>query len=167
MATLPAQRSRPSRRASYFIGASYCSLPTILQDVREDCRDGVLTLFSQLAGREPLDALTSRTLQFGRRAMLMLHQLPAADSLALRQLIQRSSLSIIIRSAGEAGEFYTPEYLRKLECHSPFRFAFLNERRAQFAKRSGMLVKLFESFLAGDEDEPAFPLLPSSFMPRF
>jgi len=26
---------------------------------------------------------------------------------------------------------------------------------------------LFEAFLAGDEDEPAFPLLPSSLMPRF
>ncbi len=157
----------PEQARFVFYWGILLQLADDLQDVREDCRDGVLTLFSQLAGREPLDALTSRTLQFGRRAMLMLHQLPAADSLALRQLIQRSSLSIIIRSAGEAGEFYTPEYLRKLECHSPFRFAFLNERRAQFAKRSGMLVKLFESFLAGDEDEPAFPLLPSSFMPRF
>lgn len=138
-----------------------------LQDVREDCRDGVLTLFSKRAGREALDALTNRTLHFGQRTMALMHRLQAADCLPLQQLIQRSSLSILIRSAGEAGEFYTPEYLNCLERHSPFRFSFLNERRAQFAKRSGMLVRLFESFLAGDEDEPAFPLLPSSLMPRF
>jgi hypothetical protein len=137
-----------------------------LQDVREDCGGGILTLFSQSAGREPLDRITNRTLHFGRRAMMLLQQLPAVDCLPLKQLIQRSSLSILIRSAGEAGEFYTREYLDSLEYHSPFRFAYLNESRDRFAKRSGMLARLFESFLAGDEDEPAFPLLPSSLMPR-
>jgi hypothetical protein len=164
---LAAETLTPAQERFVFYWGVLLQLADDLQDVREDCRDGVLTLFSQRAGREPLDAVTSRMLQFGRRAMLLLHQLPAADGLPLRQLIQRSSLSIIIRSAGEAGEFYTADYLHSLECHSPFRFAFLNERRAQFAKRGGMLVRLFESFLAGDEDEPAFPLLPSSLMPRF
>lgn len=137
-----------------------------LQDVREDCRHGVLTLFSQSAGRTPLDALTSRTLEFGRRTMALLHGLPAADCRPLRQLIQRSSLSILVRSAGEARDLYTPDYLRQLERHSPFRFAFLNARREQFARRGGLLARLFEAFLAGDEDEPAFPLLPSSLVPR-
>ena len=164
---LAGQTLTPEQARFVFYWGILLQLADDLQDLREDCRDGVLTLFSQTAGREPLDAVTSRTLQFGRRTMMLLHQLPAADCLPLRQLIQRSSLSIIIRSAGEAGEFYTPDYLQSIECHSPFRFAFLNERRAQFARRSGMLVRLFESFLAGDEDEPAFPLLPSSLMPRF
>ncbi len=157
----------PEQARFVFYWGILLQLADDLQDVREDCRDGVLTLFSQSAGHEPLDAITSRTLHFGRRTMMLMHQVPAPDCVALQQLIQRSSLSIVIRSAGEAGEFYTPEYLDSLESHSPFRFSFLNERRAQFAKRSGMLVRLFESFLAGEEDEPAFPLLPSSLMPRF
>lgn len=164
---LAAERLTAEQARFVFFWGILLQLADDLQDVREDRRDGVLTLFSQCAGRAPLDAVTSRTLHFGRRTMLLLHQLPSADCLPLRQLIQRSSLSIIVRSAGEAGEFYTPEYLRMLESHSPFRFAFLNERRAQFAKRSGMLARLFESFLAGEEDEPAFPLLPGSLMPRF
>jgi hypothetical protein len=29
-----------------------------------------------------------------------------------------------------------------------------------------MLARLFEAFLAGEEDEPAFPLLPGAFLPR-
>ena len=157
----------PAQARFVFYWGILLQLADDLQDVREDCRDGVLTLFSQHAGREPLDGVTSRTIQFGRRTMAQLHQLPADDCLPLRQLIQRSSLSILIRSAGEAGEQYTAEYLRKLECHSPFRFSYLNERRAQFEKRSGILARLFESFLAGEDDEPAFPLLPSSLMPRF
>ena len=157
----------PAQERFVFFWGILLQLADDLQDVREDCRDGVRTLFSQDLGRRPLDAVTSRTIHFGRRTMALLHQLPSSDCLPLRQLIQRSSLSILIRSAGEAGEFYTPHYLRELECHSPFRFSYLNERRAQFAKRSGMLARLFESFLEGDKDEPAFPLLPSSLMPRF
>lgn len=157
----------PGQERFVFYWGILLQLADDLQDVREDCRDGVLTMFSQSAGRTPLDALTSRTIEFGRRTMALLQQLPAADCRPLRQLIQRSSLSILVRSAGEAGELYTPGYLRELERHSPFRFAFLNERREQFARRSGMLARLFEAFLGGDEDEPAFPLLPSSLVPRF
>jgi hypothetical protein len=33
------------------------------------------------------------------------------------------------------------------------------------AQRGASLTRLFEAFLAGDEDEPAFPLLPGSLMP--
>jgi hypothetical protein len=50
---------------------------------------------------------------------------------------------------------------------SPFRFSFLSDRRRKFERHSGLMGKLFEAFLAGDPDEPAFPLLPSSLMPRF
>ncbi len=138
-----------------------------LQDVAEDRRNGVLTLFSKAAGHEPLDELTSRTLQYCLRVMLTMHGLPGTDCLALKQLIQRSCLSLIVRSAAEAERFYTAPYLEILESHSPFRFAFLNERRRQLAARSSLLVRLFEAFLAGEPDEPAFPWLPSSLMPRF
>lgn len=163
---LAAGSLRPEQARFVFYWGVLLQLADDLQDVREDCRSGVLTLFSQSAGREPLDRMTSRTLQFGHRTMAFMQQLPISDCLPLKQLIQRSSLSILIRSAGEAGEFYTREYLDSLELHSPFRFSYLNQRREQFAKRSGMLARLFESFLAGDDDEPTFPLLPSSLMPR-
>ena len=85
----------------------------------------------------------------------------------MRQLVQRSSFSLLIRSAGAAGELYTEDFLRKLEIHSPVRIAFLNQRQTRFTRRGGMMVKLFEAFLAGEEDEPAFPLLPGSLMPQF
>ena len=36
----------------------------------------------------------------------------------------------------KAGEFYTPEYLARLEACSPYRFSFLNRRREQFTRQS-------------------------------
>jgi hypothetical protein len=84
----------------------------------------------------------------------------------LKDLIRTSSRTVVIRSAGELEEFYSPDCLSTLERYSPCRFAFLRERRKQMAGRRAATGRLFEAFLAGDDDEPAFPLLPSSLLPR-
>jgi hypothetical protein len=137
-----------------------------LQDVRDDHAGGILTLFSRAAGKEPLDTVTSRAFHFGERVMSLLEGVGAAESGTLKELIRRSSRSLLLRCAGEAGEFYTPEYLARLEACSPYRFSFLNRRREQFARRQVAFTRLFEAFLAAGDDEPAFPLLPSALMPR-
>jgi hypothetical protein len=155
------------RAAFVYNWGIFLQLADDLQDVQEDRRDGVRTIFSEAAGREPLDALTNRLMQFGGRVMMQMHDLPGVNCLPLRQLITRSCLSFLVRSAGESAAFYTPEYVARIETLSPFRFSFLGDRRRKFERHSGLMAKLFEAFLAGDPDEPAFPLLPSSLMPRF
>lgn len=68
-----------------------------------------------------------------------------------------------------AVEFKTqnlPLCARELEIHSLFRFAFLSLQRKRLAQKSGLLARLFEAFLEGEDDEPAFPPLPSSLLPR-
>jgi hypothetical protein len=138
-----------------------------LQDVRQDRQDGMLTVFSEYAGRKPLDEATNRTLHFGQTVMQWMDGLGGPDCRALKELIKRSSRSMLIRAAGEAPDLYTAGYLAELETHSPFRFAFLDRQRRQLAKRHGLLIQLFEVFLEGEEDEPAFPMLPGALMPRF
>ena len=137
-----------------------------LQDVDEDRRAGVQTVFTQAAERTTLDDCTSRTMYFAQWVMGLLAELPGADGGALPGLIRRSSLSLIVRSAGEAAPLYSADYLAAMEGQSPFRFSFLNETRRQLQPRNGLMMQLFEAFLAGDADEPAFPWLPSSLMPR-
>jgi hypothetical protein len=138
-----------------------------LQDVREDRADGILTLFSQIAGYEPLDDITNRAFHFGERVMRLLDHVGTAESGTLKELIRRSSRSFLIRCASDAGEFYTEDYLARLEVHSPFRFSFLNEKRKRFARRQGAFTRLFEAFLAAEDDESAFPFLPNALMPKF
>lgn len=135
-----------------------------LQDVRADRERGMLTLFSNAAETEPLDAITNRTLRFGERVLAALAPL-GTNCEPLKELIGTSSYSLLIRSAGEAGELYSKAYLARIERHSPFHFRFWRERRAQLTRRSGALAKLFEAFLAGEGDEPAFPWLPNSLLP--
>ncbi len=135
-----------------------------LQDVRDDLNNGRRTVFSEAARRGPLDAATSRTLLFGEAILRRLLTLGGAGTDTLKELMARSSRSLLIRAAGQASDLYTPGYISELERFSPFRFGFLNECRRRLDRQSGSLARLFEAFLAGDDDEPAFPLLPASLM---
>ena len=135
-----------------------------LQDIRQDRSEGSLTIFTQVAGRFPLDDLTTRTLSFGYNIMRRLDQMPMRCQ-ALEEMIQKSYLSLLIWSAGECGELYTRDYLTVLETHSPFRFAALAERRKQLARLTAPLARLFEAFLEDEGDQSVFPCLPSPLSP--
>jgi hypothetical protein len=128
-----------------------------LQDIRQDRREGALTIFTQAAGRVPLDELTTHTLSFGQKVMRRMDQMPVRCQ-ALKEMIQKSYMSLLVWSAGECGELYTRDYLAELETHSPFRFASVAERRKQVAKLTGPLTRLFEAFLEDDKDQAVFPL---------
>lgn len=166
-AYLAAGAISPEQARFAFDWGVFLQLADDLQDLRDDLASGTLTLFSLSAEHEPLDTLTNRLMHFGGRVMMAMHDLSSPATLPLRQMISRSCLSFLVRSAGEAGEFYSPEYTAEIETLSPFRFAFLNDRRKRFARHSGLMARLFEAFLAGDPSEPAFPMLPNSLMPRF
>src|SRR5208337_44075 len=150
------RRLGPRGRAS---GGGFALLQLVddLQDLRPDRREGALTIFTQAAGRVPLDELTTRTLSFGQRVMRRMDQMPARSQ-ALKEMIQKSYTSLLIWSAGECGELYTRDYLAELETHSPFRFASVAARRKQLAKWTGPLTRLFEAFLQDDQDPAVFPL---------
>jgi hypothetical protein len=134
-----------------------------LQDLREDSGNGLRTIFSTAAAGGPLEELTSRVFHFGLHVMTRMDALTAAPE-ALKDLIGRSSISLVVRAAGELCDLYSEAYIAELETYSPFRFAFLASRREKLARHKGRLGKLFEAFLAGEEDEPVFPMLPGSLL---
>jgi hypothetical protein len=147
-----------------------------LQDLQQDLREGILTIFTQAAARAPLDSLTTDTLNFGHRVMSQVDRMPsnhsaynavAARHKSLAEMIRMSCSLLLIWSAGESAKLYTNRYLAELETHSPFRFAPLTEKRKKLARWTSPLARLFESFLEDEEDEPASLILASSLMPRF
>jgi hypothetical protein len=151
-----------------------------LQDLPQDLRQGILSIFTQAAAcvspAPPLDDLTTRTLNFGFRVLSQIDCMPSGRSAlpgdaskhrSLKEMMRMSCLLLLIWSAAESAELYTSSYLAELEAHSPFRFASLAQNRNKLARWSGPLARLFESFLEDEQDEPASLLLASSLMPRF
>lgn len=137
-----------------------------LQDVHEDRESCLFTLFSSLAGNESLDRLTSRTLHL---ACIVLDRLESVSKgpAALKELLRNSSMSLIVRAVGAAADLHSASYIAAVERYSPFRFAFLRQRRNRLGSQKQMMEKFFEAFLEAGAEEPSFPLFPSSLMPRF
>lgn len=165
-AYLAAGSVAPASAQAIFDWGVLLQLADDLQDVQQDRADGVLTVFSQAAGREPLDGLVNRTLHFAARVTRGLGGIGSADGRPLQELIARSGASLLIRAAGDASALFTPEYIAELERHSPFRFAVLKRKQRELTRRTPLLAELFEAFLEGEDDEPGFPWLPSALMPR-
>jgi hypothetical protein len=93
-----------------------------LQDVAEDRAARCVTLFTEAAARGTLDELTNRTLHFARAVMALMDRV-ASDADTLKELIERSSFSLLVRAAGKNAALYSPAYIAALERYSPVRFS--------------------------------------------
>lgn len=118
-----------------------------LQDFYSDRARGSLTLFTAAAAHGTLDEITNRTLHFSQRVMEQMTDLPNASA-SLQRLLARSSRLLLIRSAANAPDAYTTEYLSELEKHSPFRFDFLRDREQRFLRRRRSYARLFEQVIS-------------------
>ena len=138
----------PAQEEFAFGWGVFLQLVDDLQDVRQDATDGLLTVYSQAAGRWPLDALTHRTFHFGNRVLERLSCFDAPDSEPLKELMRWSATRLLIDAAGGSGRLYSRRTLWALEAHSPFRFSFLAKRRRGLARQHAALMRLVEAFAA-------------------
>jgi hypothetical protein len=54
-------------------------------------------------------------------------------------------------AVGQAHAWFTPAFLARMEPCSPFRFAFLRERRHKLEGERGLFQRLFEIVLSSDD----------------
>jgi hypothetical protein len=116
-----------------------------LEDVLEDRKARLWTIFSRAAGNEPLDEATDRTLNFGQCVLAGLDRFSEPGSEPLREIIRPSLPWGVIVSAGRLRRLYRRSYLKELESHSPFRFSFYDRERRRLEHRRAPLARLFES----------------------
>jgi hypothetical protein len=119
-----------------------------LEDVQQDSRDGLQTVFSQTARQWPLDAVTSRTLTFGMRVLSLLESLDSPP--ALIEFIRRSAIQPFIISAGRARYLHNKGYLRELQSHSPYRYAHLNKQSRWFSRHRAEVTRMVDVFAGGE-----------------
>jgi hypothetical protein len=125
---------------------AFLQLGDDLQDVNCDRGDGLLTIFSQTAGRWPLDGLTDRTFHFGSRVLDRLNAFDTPGIEPLKELIRISGLSLVRNAAGRARRLYSKDYVRLLEAHSPMRFRALDRSRRRMGKQQVSMMQMVEAF---------------------
>jgi hypothetical protein len=124
-----------------------------LQDVREDLHRGSVTLFSRAAiSGQLLDARVIQLLTFAERVGDHMEQLPHGGAM-LKNLLRMSWRSLILMAVAASHEHFSRPFLDEAEQFSPFRFAFLRERREKLTARHGLYAMLFDAFVAPEESE--------------
>ncbi len=135
----------------------YLQLADDLQDVSADRRDGILTIFSQTAGRWPLDRLVNRLLAYSDRLLASGGLLAGPERAALRELLQRSSRFLIVGAAAREPRWFVRDYVRWLELHSPARFAVLRRWRRRVARQYRALMRAVERSRVSALHQPLTP----------
>jgi hypothetical protein len=133
-------------QARFFYGwGAFLQLADDLQDVVEDRKAGLATLFAQTARRWPLDGLVYRLLRFGAQVTegLACFDDPAVEP--LKELMTISAVRMVIVAAGQARMLLSGEARRHLLAHSPFRFWFLDRCRNRLIRRQASLVRAIEA----------------------
>ncbi len=141
--------SRPHAELFFGLGA-LLQLADDLQDVKEDRKGGLLTVFSQTAPRWPLDGLTNRAFSFRTKVMDCLHAITVPDAQPLVDLMRKSSLHLIMDSASQARHLYSRNYIKDLEAHSPFRFSVLQRERRRLERQRARFLRLVDNGLGKD-----------------
>jgi hypothetical protein len=137
----------PEQQEFVFFYGVYTQLVDDLEDLHDDRRRGINTIFSQTASRWPLDGVTNKMFHFGRQALQALGTFEGADVEPLREMMGICFTPMLIDSASTAGRFYTRPYLRKLQTHFPFRFSFLKKQRKRFSKQGDSLKLMLEALM--------------------
>lgn len=112
-----------------FAYGAYTQLMDDLEDVEADRKAGFMTIFSQTAGRWPLDGITNTAFHLGARIFSQMERFPVPQARPLQELVLRALNPLLSVSAAGAARYYTRPYLRELEAHMPVRFAALSDQR--------------------------------------
>jgi hypothetical protein len=118
-----------------------------LEDVHSDAQAGIMTVFSQTAGRWPLDGITNHALHFSLQMIADMDRFDAPGLEPLKEMIQISLRPLFIDSVGRAKQYYSQPYLREVQTHFPFHFSYLYRQRKKLYQRGKALNKLVESVL--------------------
>jgi hypothetical protein len=133
-------------REFMFAYGAFTQLMDDLEDTREDLQDGVLTLFSQVAGHWPLDSITNRLFHFGRCVFQPVQDFRGKDVQTLQEMIWKCIDPLLIDFASRNPEYYSNGYLKKLENHFPFGYRGLAKSRKQLEKKQFNAMDLVKAF---------------------
>ncbi len=132
---LTAGRLAPDEADFCFGYGVFLQLLDDLQDAESDRRAGHATLFSRLAGVEPLDGLTSRLYRFIHRVLDGSPRFAARRHETPKDLIRRNCLFLLVGAVAENRHLFSRPFLRALDAAWPLRLAALPRLRRRAEKR--------------------------------
>ena len=106
-----------------------------LQDLRDDLANRHMTIFTRQTGLGSLDKVTARLWAFTQRVLWSFSRFASAQPGSLKSLIQDNLRLLLVQSVARNHEYYTPDFVRRVEASSPVRFSYLAAQEKTLAGR--------------------------------
>src|ERR1017187_7038289 len=106
-----------------------------LQDLGDDLANRHMTIFTRQTGLGSLDEVTARLWAFTQRVLWSFSRFASAQPRSLKSLIQDNLRLLLVQSVARSHEFYTPDFVRRVEASSPVRFCYLTGQEKALAGR--------------------------------
>jgi hypothetical protein len=115
-----------------FALGTFLQLADDIQDILMDKKNNHMTLFSQVTGKYPLDAIANKLFHY--ISLIVENTLGNPSRQDLKKLLHKSFYFHIMEAVGKNRELYSNQYIKNLEAHFPFRFRFLKKLRKKLGK---------------------------------
>ena len=111
-----------------------------LQDLRDDLANRHMTIFTRQTGVGPLDEVTTRLWAFTRKVLWSFSRFASAQPCSLKSLIQDNLRLLLVQTVARNHEFYTPDFVRRVEASSPVRFCYLARQEKTLSGRYSQVL---------------------------
>jgi len=123
------------READFCFGfGAFLQLADDIQDTKADRRGDHMTLFSQTAGRFPLDRLAGKLFGFMSRIVEEKLSSDRPSEAALRNVILKNAVWLVLEAVGRNREYFSRSYAARAQKHFPVRFSFRRRLRRKLEK---------------------------------
>ncbi len=126
---------RPGQEDFCFGFGTFLQLADDLQDIAEDVRRGHMTLFSQTAGRCPMDPLVHKLLRFMSEVVENTLDVGNDRQFALQNVIRRACTLMYMESVGKHSDFFSRACARRFQKAFPVHFGYLKKMRRTLRDR--------------------------------
>jgi len=108
---------------------AYLQLIDDLQDVKDDSSNGFNTIFTDESEKYTLDILSNRLFHFGEKVIPECNSLHVNESESIIEIMKKTNELLIVGAIGCGGNYFSSQYLSRIETHSPFHFLFLQKHQ--------------------------------------
>ena len=117
-----------------------------LQDLRDDLANRHLTIFTRQTRIGPLDEVTTRLWAFTQKVLWGFSRFASAQPCPLKSLVQDNFRLLLVQTVARNHEFYTPDFVMRVEASSPVRFCYLTgQEKTLTGKYSQVLTSIRQS----------------------
>ncbi|MGO8931814.1 MAG: hypothetical protein ACLQU3_33585 [Limisphaerales bacterium] len=111
-----------------------------LQDLCDDLANRHMTIFTRQTGLGPLDEVTVRLWAFTQKVLWVFSRFASAQPRSLKSLIQDNLRLLLVQTVARNHEFYTPDFVMRVEASSPVRFSYLAGQEKTLAGRYSQVL---------------------------